>query len=240
MIARGVFALLWFYLIVVTGHAETISGPAQLLDGDTLRIEGVRIRLNGIDAPETDQTCLDRKGHRWACGIEARDALSRFIAGRSVSCAVSGADVYGRKLATCSAGGENLNVRLVREGRALAYRKYSLQYVADEEAAHAAGRGLWAGAFIAPWDWRHRGPGTSVLMGNAAGAMRPTNVFAPRQRPPDAACVIKGNVNRRGERIYHMPGQRDYGRVNMASSSQKRWFCTEEEAQAAGWRKALR
>jgi hypothetical protein len=56
---------------------------------------------------------------------------------------------------------------------------------------------------------------------------------------PSPDCLIKGNVNREGERIYHMPGGLSYAKVNMAAPS-KRWFCTEEEAKAAGWRPAKR
>ena len=239
VLARVLAAALWLAAGAAIGHAAEISGRAVLLDGDTIRIEGTRIRFVGIDAPETDQTCLDWERHRWACGVAARDALARHIGSRAVRCAVSGTDVYHRELAVCFAGGENLNQWLVRQGFALAYRKYSQDYVADEDQARASGRGLWAGAFIPPWDWRHRSPRTAVL-GNAASGVRPASFFAPGQVPPDPACVIKGNVNRRGERIYHMPGQRYYGRVNMASSPQKRWFCTEEEARAAGWRKSRR
>jgi hypothetical protein len=56
---------------------------------------------------------------------------------------------------------------------------------------------------------------------------------------PSADCAIKGNVNRKGERIYHLPGDLDYAKINMAAPG-KRWFCIEEEAEAAGWRPAKR
>jgi hypothetical protein len=52
------------------------------------------------------------------------------------------------------------------------------------------------------------------------------------------ACNIKGNVNTRGERIYHMPGQRYYDDTVIAASHGERWFCSEEEARKAGWRKS--
>jgi phosphatidylserine/phosphatidylglycerophosphate/cardiolipin synthase-like enzyme len=68
-------------------------------------------------------------------------------------------------------------------------------------------------------------------------AARVSFVVAP---PPNPACPIKGNVNRKGERIYHEPGERDYERVVMDLSKGKRWFCSPAEAEAAGWRRAQR
>jgi hypothetical protein len=120
--------------------------------------------------------------------------------------------------------------------------KYSSAYVAFEDEARTHQRGLWQGAFIAPWDWRHRNVRTVVL-----GALSvPTNAQAlllPHsaiEGAPSSRCIIKGNVNRNGERIYHMPGQAFYGKVRMDLGTGKRWFCTPEEAEAAGWRRAFR
>jgi hypothetical protein len=56
---------------------------------------------------------------------------------------------------------------------------------------------------------------------------------------PSAECTTKGNVNRKGERIYHLPGGLDYAKINMTAPG-KRWFCTEKDAEAAGWRPAKR
>ena len=72
----------------------------------------------------------------------------------------------------------------------------------------------------------------------------PGNQFAnpapapKRENSVAAGCLIKGNVSRKGERIYHVPGDRTYDRVRMERGPDKRWFCTEEQAVAAGWRKA--
>lgn len=51
-------------------------------------------------------------------------------------------------------------------------------------------------------------------------------------------CVIKGNINTQGERIYHVPGQRYYNDTVISASHGERWFCSEEEARAAGWRRS--
>lgn len=58
--------------------------------------------------------------------------------------------------------------------------------------------------------------------------------------PPDPSCAIKGNVNSQGEKIFHVPGQRDYERTDIKFEEGDRWFCTSEEAEAAGFRPAQR
>jgi endonuclease YncB( thermonuclease family) len=213
----------------------------RVVDGDTLVVGTERIRLEAIDAPETDQVCLDASGSEWTCGVAARVKLNEHIAGRNVSCIASGTDRYQRTLATCYAAGEDLNAWMVREGLALAYVGYSRVYVVDETGAHDARRGMWAGAFIAPWDWRHRDKQTVVLGALTVPVTAQAQLPAPASSSgaPSPECIIKGNVNRAGERIYHMPGQGAYARVNMAAPA-KRWFCSEAEAIAAGWRRAGR
>jgi len=221
--------------------AEIISGVPRVVDGDTIVMGTTKIRLEGIDAPESDQVCLDANRKRWTCGIEARDRLAAYIGNRSIGCAPSGTDVYGRTLAVCTVAGEDLNAWMVRQGWALAFVRYSKEYVPDEEAARAAGRGIWSGAFIAPWDWRHRNPQTVVLGATAVPITAQAELLAPESaaEAPSPDCIIKGNVNRKGERIYFRPGQLDYARIDM-TKPRKRWFCTEDEAKAAGWRPAAR
>ena len=131
----------------------TLSGPARVVDGDTLEIRGTRIRLHGIDAPESAQRCR-AAGHVWPCGREATHALSGRIAGRTVVCEERDRDRYGRVVAVCRAGGEDLNAWMAAAGWALAYRQYSRRYVAEERAAKAAHRGIWRGEVVAPWEWR--------------------------------------------------------------------------------------
>ena len=131
-----------------------LSGRARVIDGDTIELSGgVRIRFHGIDAPERGQSCRDR-GALWLCGGLATHALSKRIAGRAVACDEKDRDRYGRIVAVCRLGGEDLNAWMVSEGWALAYRRYSRAYVAEESSAKAARLGVWRGDFVAPWDWR--------------------------------------------------------------------------------------
>jgi endonuclease YncB( thermonuclease family) len=236
-----VAASLLAVLAVAANATEPISGIPRIVDGDTLEIGTTKIRLASIDAPESDQVCLDANQQQWTCGIEARDRLAAYIGGRSINCAPTGTDAHGRTLAICGVAGEDLNRWMVHQGWALAFVRYSKEYVPNEEAARAARRGLWSGAFIAPWDWRHRDHETIVLGATSVPISARAQLLAPVSAAdaPSPDCIIKGNVNRKGERIYFRPGQLDYPRVDMTKPG-KRWFCTEDEAKAAGWRPAAR
>ena len=200
----------------------TVSGPARVVDGDTLVVRGTRVRLHGVDAPESKQTCI-AGGQRWRCGREATRALVRRIGGRPVACEERDRDGYGRAVAVCRVGGKDVNAWMAAEGWAFAYRKYSQRYVAEEAAAKAAGRGIWRGEVVAPWDWR-KGERLSAAA-PAAGT---------------GECRIKGNISRSGTRIYHVPGGQFYARTRIDTSKGERWFCSEAEARAAGWRRATR
>ena len=218
--------------------AGDLAGVPRIVDGDTLVINNTKVRLEGIDAPETDQLCLDAEGKKWDCGISARNLLDKRIGGRSVNCADKGQDRYGRTLAICYVGAVDVNAWMVREGLALAYIQYSNAYIREEAESRAARRGMWAGAFIAPWQWRHRDQKTVVRGALSVPISAQTQLLAPvsAEGAPSPECAIKGNVNRKGERIYHLPGSHSYASVNMANPA-KRWFCSEEEAEAAGWRR---
>ena len=134
--------------------AQTITGRASVIDGDTLEIRGTRIRLHAVDAPENAQTCQGSDGKAYRCGQQAALALSDKIGTASVSCEQKDVDRYNRIVAVCSIKGEDLNARLVGQGHALAYRQYGTDYVPQENKARSAKRGIWAGTFTPPWDWR--------------------------------------------------------------------------------------
>lgn len=240
---RQLFAIFAAFAVLATeASAETISGRARVTDGDTIVVRGTSIRLEGIDAPETDQICISASGRNFPCGLRARAALMRLIAGRAVDCEIIGIDRYRRRLAFCAAGGDDINSGMVTSGWALAFRRYSMMYVRDEEGARDRSDGLWAGSFIAPWEWRSRTTATTVLGALAVPRDAPQRLTSPgvTDAVPVAGCTIKGNISRRGERIYHLTAMRDYQRTRIDRWRGERWFCTELEATAAGWRKARR
>ncbi len=209
-------------------HAE-VSGQARVVDGDTLEIGGTRIRLFGIDAPERLQGC-QAGGELWLCGGLAKLRLQDRLSGHTVVCEERDRDRHGRIVAVCRAGGEDLNAWMVSEGWALAYRKYSEAYVDEEARAQAARVGVWRGEFVPPWDWRQ-------------GKRLPPAPPGPRPRQgskegDSGGCLIKGNISRSGERIYHVPGGYYYDQTEIDPSKGERWFCSEAEARAAGWRRS--
>jgi endonuclease YncB( thermonuclease family) len=223
LITRTILALVAIVALVqipVPATAE-ITGPAKVIDGDTIRIHGAKIRLHGIDAPESAQVCK-AEGKSYRCGTSATLALARRIAGKPVSCDERDKDRYGRIVAVCHAGGGDLNAWLVSEGLALAYRRYSTDYVDQEQAAQEAKRGLWRGEFVKPWQWRKGKRMASEKVADAA----------------PGKCRIKGNISRKGKKIYHTPGGRYYAATKINEGKGERWFCSESEAKDAGWRRS--
>jgi len=230
-------------LLPVAAQAADITGTAKVREGDTVVIGTSRIRLGGIDAPSVDQLCLNTKGERWSCGVAARDELIKHADNKTWTChAGQNADRRGRVVARCEVDGEDIQKWMVRSGGALSYVRFSHDYDEDEKAAHEAKVGLWQGAFIAPWDWRVRNKKTAIL-----GATRPPEtahaiLLASASGPvaPSPDCTIKGNVNRAGECIYHKPTSRWYAKIEMKISKGTRWFCSVDEAEAAGCRETKR
>jgi len=125
------------------------AGAAYVIDGDTLIIDGRHIRLQGIDAPEMKQTCR-RQERDYDCGVEARSVLRKLIDERAVRCSGTRNDKYGRLLGDCRAGDLDLNRTMVEDGWAVAYGSYT----SEEAGARREGRGIWAGSFERPQDWR--------------------------------------------------------------------------------------
>ena len=195
-----------------------VTGQASVIDGDTIEIHGQRIRLHGIDAPESGQLCM-AAGHRWRCGQQAALALADKIGRRPVTCQERDRDRYGRIVAKCTVDGKDLSEWLAFNGWAVAYVYYSYEYTRAEASAKSNRRGIWAGRFVRPSNWRR-----GERLGGTAS------------EPGD--CRIKGNISSKGERIYHVRGGRYYERTRIDQSKGERWFCSEAEAQAAGWRRS--
>jgi endonuclease YncB( thermonuclease family) len=203
---------------------ERISGRAEITDGDSLEIGSTRVRLYGVDAVEGRQSCKRDDGRDWACGNEAARKLRSLIGDRTVTCTRRDIDDYGRSVAVCRSGAVDLSAEMARSGFATAYRRYSNDYVDEENEARAARRGIWAGEFTPPEDYRREDRREAP---------------APRSAPSGPrcdGCYIKGNINGEGERIYHVPGSSSYDDTVIDESKGERWFRTESEARAAGWR----
>ena len=147
--ASALFLLAW------PAAADTIAGRASVIDGDTLDLHGERIRILDIDAPESRQSCTAADGAQWRCGQQAALALSDWIGSQMVNCQPTGKDRYGRWLARCAVAGVDVAEWLAVNGWAVPYRDCKCEVVRDAaEQARAGRRGIWAGAFQMPWDWR--------------------------------------------------------------------------------------
>jgi len=134
--------------------AGEISGVPRITDGDTIKIFSKKIRLHGIDAPEKKQIC-SKNFKKYYCGKDAKKALIKKIDGKPVVCKTQeNLDRYKRYIGICFLGEVNLNKWMVRNGYAIAYRRYSKHYIKDEDYAKINKRGLWAGNFIYPEKWR--------------------------------------------------------------------------------------
>jgi Staphylococcal nuclease homologue len=210
-------------------------------DADTLTVEGVRFRLDGIDAPEPDQPCLDSAGEVYFCGRKAYDELQKFIAHRVLRCDDKGPDHrrQNRRIGQCSVDNVVLHRWLVTNGWAIPFEPYAKGRFKDDEAdARGLRAGLWDGCFVAPQDFRYWRKRYATLLGMACPRDARDKLFPDDPRMPPG-CPIKGKLAYRAwpfhVGIYHTEGCGSYQRTKHP----QRWFCSEEEAQEAGFRKSL-
>mgnify|MGYP001494158344 CR=1 FL=1 len=154
-----------FIILTSSALSEEIFGFPKIIDGDTIRIDNYKLRLEGIDAPEINQKCKIEKlkissiigftfYKDYNCGKVSKENLVEKIGISKIKCISSSQDRYKRYLATCYKDKINLNRWMVRNGHALAYKRYSKKYVSDEEFAKENKLGMWRGKFLNPEKWR--------------------------------------------------------------------------------------
>jgi endonuclease YncB( thermonuclease family) len=203
--------------------AETVSGRASVIAADLLRIGDRKVRLEGIEPPDANQRCLRpgaRPGGRtWPCGQDAREAMQRLVQGQQVTCKVGGKDKAGSVSGRCRVKDADLGEMLVKAGNVFADAGLMALYRGAEDAAKASKSGLWNSPEPErPAIWRDR-------------------LWAAAKREAPDGCPIKGRVQG-DERVYLLPWESNYTRVRVRKGRGERWFCTQDEAEAAGWRKA--
>jgi len=198
----------------------------------------VKLRLDGIDAPQMDQPCIGPAGKLRTCGVLAREHLKVLAGDGSWTCKIVRKNHYGRLLARCLVDNDDVAQQMVRDGWAVASTTGVRRYLPMEQEARAAGAGLWAGAFVAPLDWRQHNWHADVL-----GQVTPDDRLSAQllnsafgETPPPPTCKIKGNVNWSGKCIFHKPDGRRYDRITMEVRYGDRWFCSVAEAVASGCR----
>jgi endonuclease YncB( thermonuclease family) len=239
-------ALIVAFLTIAATPCRAVE--VSITDGDTLILNGVTYRLNGIEAPQTDQTCLDDKGATWTCGIEARDRLKEYVGKGDVQCTDRGPDSAYRKrrVGDCSVAGEAISINqwMVQEGWALNVdRSAKGRFNVDRDNASTNRKGLWKGCFVSPEALRRFTISTASLLGAAcpkANNWAIRGKLFPDEPAMPPGCEIKGRVVLRSQitgypGIYHLPSCRSYARTKHPH----RWFCSEQEAQAEGFRKSF-
>ncbi len=222
------------------------AATATVRDGGTLQLGSVSYRLDGIDAPAFDQLCIDEHADSWTCGIEARDQLTKLIGGRQVRCEDLGIDptFKKRRIGICKVEGEaaSLNQWLVGQGLAVNVETAATsRFKTDEARAKDDRKGLWKGCFVAPREFR-LGKKDGTLLGSACRADRDRQIreaLFPEDFVMPSGCSIKGKFAVRARvtgnlGIYHLQACRSYPGL----TNPDRWFCSEEDAQAGGFRRA--
>jgi endonuclease YncB( thermonuclease family) len=201
------------------GGSKSLHGYAYAVGADTLRIGGTVLRLAGIDTPEAEQRC-GKAGRSWRCAAAAEIALSRLVNGQRASCALSGSDVAGHALGRCTVGQKDLGAELVRQGHVFAEGGILARYAAEEREARAARAGMWSGDVERPAEYRAK-------------------LWEEAKRRAPEGCPIKGQVTG-SARVYVLPWSPDYERARVLKARGERWFCSEQEAVAAGFKAAQR
>ncbi len=191
-----------------------IEGTATAVAGDILRLNGQTIRLSGVEAPELDQDCGGQgRERRWRCGEAARAQLRDLVRGKQVRAELGA----GGERGLCKIGANDIAAELVSRGHVFAHQGLFSSYGRLEQDARNARLGLWRGTAERPGEYRNR-------LWEAA-----------KKRAPQG-CPIKAQITRR-DRVYVVPWQAGYGRVRVRADKGERWFCTEQEAQAAGFKR---
>ena len=164
---QNLFRFLAIFFLILPNLANSedkfiYSYHVRVIDGDSIEIKKEKIRLFGIDAPEMKQTCHDKNNKLYACGHVSKAVLKGYIEKFSsfkIYCYYSERDKYNRILGDCYIGENsyfNINEYMVSEGYAVAYLRYSEKYLDAQEAAKENKRGLWAGNFDLPEEWRKK------------------------------------------------------------------------------------
>jgi len=235
-----------FAAVLLLFASPSRASNVTVRDGDTIQVGDVTYRLDGIDAPELDQVCINDQADPFACGIDARDRLAKLIGDRSVHCDDLGPEkAYPKRHSgLCIAEGEtdSLNVQLVRAGFAMDFEPSAKgRFLGDEASARDGRKGLWQGCFVAPQDFRI-GKKDGPLFGAACHTDRDRQireVLFPDdlEQPPN--CSIKAKFAARARVTGNVGVYQLRGCPSYAGTQADRWFCSEDDAQAAGFRRGF-
>ncbi len=219
LIASGIISSEMNSNAISESEANLVS-VVRVIDGDTIVVDGdVHVRLLGIDAPEAGDCFYE----------ESKDALVNLVDGEEVRLEkdISDKDNFGRLLRYVFL--ENnlfVNDSLLEEGYAdvlpsgqdLLYRRL---LTSSRNQAITQRQGMW---------------------GACENQEEEAETIFPLEKndvPTDSECLIKGNISEHGYgRTYFSPGDPNYDTVKVSFDKGEQFFCTEQEAEAAGYKKA--
>jgi endonuclease YncB( thermonuclease family) len=197
---------------VLTPASGRIEGKAVVLAGDQMRIDGETVHLFGVEVPVAGQPCASAK----SCASAAKAALQKLVGGKRVTCEISGREASNVSSATCQVNGADIAGQLVRGGHVFATTGLFATYASAEREARSNRAGLWRNNALRPTEYRAK------IWEDA------------KQSAPDG-CPIKGTVAG-DSKTYLVPWAASYDKAKVRSDRGERWFCTEAEARAAGWK----
>lgn len=238
-LALGLALVIATLFITSSARAET-----TVRDANSIVRDGTVFRLDGVDGPELDQNCIEESGETWPCGKEARNRLAALIGDSIVHCDIKAIDPgSNRRIGVCRVGSENVSLgqRLVREGWAINVEPQAKGRFKEEEAAAQSDRvGLWKGCFVAPDDFR-RGNRNGNILGacNTADVNETRDILFPEYPTMPVGCSVKGTLSLRARLTGHRGIYQTVECGSYQEAKPNRWFCSEEEAITAGFRKAL-
>lgn len=241
----------------VTVNVRFLRKVTRVIDGDTVEVESdsgekKTVRLIGIDAPETNHPSKGKE----CFGNEAKQELTDLILNKDVNLEYDDSqdkeDKYGRTLAYIFLDGTNINQYMIEEGYAYEYTynkpyKYQIEFKQSQEDAKDYYKGLWS--YLTCEGKRDlndsKNEDSSIKdeydYDDYSNDSDPINSYTEQHssQPSSSSCNIKGNISSNDEKIYHLEFCGSYSRTIIDESKGERWFCSEEEAINAGWRKAL-
>jgi len=244
---------------IATGTSSTIHAAAiarasepvvadgkniSVIDGDTIQIGTKVYQLAGIDAPELGQAC-NHDGDLWLCGLAAGYRLRKQLEleAAPIRCFVQKSTAV-LPLTACLIGDQELSVNLLKSGSVLAEPDGPPHYAASEHLAKQASLGIWGSTFVPPWEWRKgkRLPNEHEF----TGSLHPTEplpwkgleqTFLHLKKAEHAACMVKGEITSTGQRYYYSPLDPEYPSIAISPEKGERYFCGDEEARHAGWKR---
>jgi endonuclease YncB( thermonuclease family) len=206
---------------LLAGGGAAVEGRAVVLSGDTVRVNAKLFRLSGIEAPDRNQDCIKPGNRRWRCGQAAITALEKATRGKQLACKPSGsADTAGRTQASCTIDGRDIAAGLVRDGHVFAVSSFLGGYGSEESEAKRIKAGLWTGEAERPTDYRAK-------------------LWETAKKASPEGCPIKGTIAG-STKVFIVPWANDYRKASVRLAKGERWFCSEADAVAAGWKASER